>query len=181
VLKRLVRDKYLTFDPTRKPYNYFPNPSTIKKDSGKLFHYKAIADFVIDSMKKGKLKEFKVELKLGEKGTIEPDVFMIWNNTPLFVEVQRSNQYSKKYMETKLKRYEEYYHSDDWKSFHWQPKNKPPIFPYIWIVSETEYKIPTHFKPNLKVFQSKNIDEFIKKYFPKKPPVNTNNKWGDLT
>jgi hypothetical protein len=165
VLKRLVRDKFLTFDPTRKPYNYFPNPTTIKKDSGKLFHYKAIADFIIESAIKGKLKEFMVERKLGEKGTVEPDVFMIWNKTPFFVEVQRSNQYSKKYMEKKLKRYEDYFYSDEWKNLQWQPKDKPPRFPYIWIVSDTPYKLePQQFK----VYQTKTVDEFIDKYIPKK-------------
>lgn len=162
VLKRLVRDNYLTYDPTRKPYNYFLNPSPIKKDSGKIFHFKAIADFVISAIKQGGMKEYDIEIKLGDKGTVEPDVFMIWQKSPFFVEVQRSNQYSKSYMEKKFKRYEDYYNYGDWSNFSWQRQDKP-VFPYIWIVSDNQYTIKT----DLKVFQSKSVEDFVSKYFKK--------------
>lgn len=164
VLKRLQRDKYITCDNTRRPYLYFPVPSSVRKDSGKLFHFKAIADFVIEAKRLGKLKDYEIEIKLGGKGTVEPDVFMIWNNSPFFVEVQRSNKYSKKYMETKFKRYEEYFHSNEWTQLHWQNPQKP-VFPLIWVVSDTEYKIETFLRG---VYQSKDVQGFKDKYMKPK-------------
>ena len=48
-----------------------------------------------------KPKVFEVEPKVGEKGTVEPDVFAIWRKAPFYIEVQR-NIYSAKVFKAKL-------------------------------------------------------------------------------
>jgi len=157
VLKRLQRDGHLTCDVTTRPYNYFPIPSTVRKGSTKISHYKAIANFIIETMRLGDLKEFQVEPKMGNKGTVEPDIFMIWNNAPVFVEIQTSNSQYAKYMKKKLDRYEDYYISEEWKKLHWQRNVKH--FPYILVISDKPYEIdiPT----DLKVFQATSMSDFV--------------------
>jgi hypothetical protein len=164
VLKRLQRDGHIDCDLSRRPYFYFPNPSTVKKNSGKVPHFLSIADLFIEARKFGNVGEYEVEIKLGKKGTVEPDLFMIWNKAPMFVEVQLSKAYSKKFMNKKLERYENYYSSGAWKELHWQPANKK-YFPYILIVSETKYSLP---ETPFRVIQVKSMEEFYEKYVPKK-------------
>ncbi|MFB7140761.1 hypothetical protein ACFCYN_14000 [Gottfriedia sp. NPDC056225] len=94
---------------------------------------------------------YDVEVKLGSKSTVEPDAFMIFNNTPFFVEVQLTH-YSKSIMNEKLKRYEAYFHSYEWVSLQWQPEQ--PFFPYIVIFSEHHYEIDTFLQVIL--FKSAN-------------------------
>lgn len=163
VLKRLQRDGHVLCDPTRRPYLYFPNPSTLKKDSGKLSHFKAIADFYIEASEIGKVREFEVEIKLGEKGTVEPDMFMVWNQTPFFVEVENS-VHTNKQMNKKMERYVDYFYSDKWKELSWQLKEKK-FFPYVVIVADQTHKLnPVPFK----LFQVKSMKEFHDLHFPKK-------------
>jgi hypothetical protein len=160
VMKRLRDQNFVEHDPTFNIYNYFLKPSPIKKTSSKLLHYKAIADFVIEAKKLGNVTDFDVEVKLGEKGTVEPDLFMIWNNAPFFVEVQLSNYYSKNYMEKKLERYKEYYDQGNWRGLPWQQEKKK-FFPYVLIICDHTYNVQ---KPPLKIFQAKSMTDFVSRY-----------------
>lgn len=130
VLLRLRRDGHISASKERRMYTYFPSKS-IKKDSSKLNHFLAIADFYCEISKHDKIKRFDVEPKIGGKGYPEPDVFMIWRGTPFFIEVQMSDYSSKQWLE-KLNRYEQYYHTNDWQKLDWQPKDKK-VLPMIWV------------------------------------------------
>lgn len=158
VLKRLRRDSYVNVSMDRRKYVYFPAPSTMKKDSAKIPHFLAIADFYVDICKHEKPYAFQVEPKLGDKGFPEPDVFMIWKGNPFFVEIQRSN-YTEKIMADKFKRYEHYYLTDKWHSLPWQPKEKAPIFPRLWVLSDSLYSIVTPYR----LYQTKTVDEIFSK------------------
>lgn len=153
VLKRLTLNNKIEVDRSTQPYNYFTSPCNMKKDSQKIPHFKAIADFYIELCKYKKPTRFEVEYKVGDKGKIEPDIFMEWNGAPFFVEIQRVI-YTKKVMNKKMKLYRDYYYSEDWKT-------ESKYFPYIWVISDHIYKID--FEP-LKVMQSKDVKEFVRKY-----------------
>jgi Replication-relaxation len=159
VMKRLRDRKLVDCDTTSTPYNYFPNPSPIRKDSMKLLHFKAITNFFIEAAKLGHVAEFEIEFKPGKKGSIEPDLFMIWNNAPFFVEIQR-NVYSKKVIDTKMERYRDYFDSEEWKELPWQRSDKK-FFPYILIITDHKYHIN---KPPLKVFEASSMTDFVSKY-----------------
>jgi hypothetical protein len=163
VLKRLQRDGHVSCDLSRRPYVYFPEPSTVSKKSSKLNHFMSIADLVIEAGKVGKLTEYEVEVKLGKKGTVEPDLFMVWNKAPMFVEVQTANIQKSNYMKKKLERYEEYYDSGAWRELHWQRPDKK-YFPYVIIVSAHQYALP---ETPFKVIQVKSMTEFVEKYVKK--------------
>lgn len=153
VLKRLRRDDHISCSKERRQYLYFPNPS-IKKDSAKINHFLAIVDFYKELGRVERPKVFEVEPKYG-KGQPEPDVFMIWQRAPFYVEIQRS-VYSEKVMKEKIQRYEQYYYSDQWKLEAWQPEERK-VFPRLWILSETGYNIIAPFK----CVQSKTVAEMI--------------------
>lgn len=138
VMKRLRRDGIVDCATDRRKYVYFPKPTTIKKDSAKLGHFLAIAEFYREIRAIEEPRIFHVEPKLGAKGTAEPDVFMIWRGAPWYVEVQRS-QFSDKVMRDKLARYGEYYVGATWEQEPWQPHNKR-VFPYVWIVGKGAYR-----------------------------------------
>lgn len=160
VLKRLRRDGYVIADTSASPYNYFLNPSPIKKDSKKIPHFNALSNFYIELAKFQTPTLFEVEPKPAQfKGGIEPDIFMIWLGSPLFVEIQRSI-YSAKVMQQKINRYLAYFESDEWKKADWQGEKK--FFPYIWIITDYVYNLDT--KDTLKVLQTKNVQEFQDKY-----------------
>lgn len=167
VLKRLRRDGHIEVNMDMQPYLYFPAPSTMKKDSAKIGHFLKIVQFYKDCMNYEVPKLFQVEPKYGAKGFVEPDVFMLWRRAPFFVEIQRSI-YSKKVMDGKIKRYEDYYHSGEWKKESWQPQNKK-IFPPIIMVTETKYAIDS---TNIRVFQVANLKEFLNIISP--PPLKVN-------
>lgn len=150
VLKRLRDRGLVDCDTSRRPYIYFANPSPIRKDSMKLPHFLSIVDFYIEASKYGKITRFEVEFKTGEKGSIEPDIFMIWNNAPFFVEVQRS-VYTKKVMGQKMERYEKYYNQEEW-------RRVTQYFPYILIITEHTYDLS---ESSLRVFQASSIPKFI--------------------
>lgn len=133
VLLRLKRDGHLSASAERRMYTYFPAKS-IKKNSSKLEHYLSIVDFYCNINKNSKPYKFDVEPKLAEKGVPEPDVFLIWNRTAFFVEIQRSN-YTQKQWQEKMNRYEQYYLSGLWKGLEWQRADKP-LFPIVWIVGK---------------------------------------------
>lgn len=158
VMKRLRRDGYVTACTESQPYNYFLNPSPIKKDSKKIPHFNAISSFYVEASNIQVPSLFDVEPKPTEfKGGIEPDIFMIWLGSPLFVEIQRSI-YSAKVMQQKINRYKTYFESDEWMKLGWQKEKK--VFPYIWIITDYKYKLDD-VSP-LQIFQTKGVDEFMK-------------------
>lgn len=154
VLKRLRRDGYIDVNTEMEPYIYFPKPSSVKKDSQKIPHFLSIVDFYKQIKQHQEPKQFIVEPKYG-KEYMEPDIFMIWQGAPFFVEIQRS-VYTEKVMRAKLERYEKYFYSEEWKDEAWQPTNKK-FFPYIWIIADIHYKIDTE----LRVYQTRNVKGFL--------------------
>lgn len=154
VMKRLERDGHVKVHRSTRPYSYYPATSNIRPNSTKVPHFLEIASFYVSLCKYAVPSKFEVEWKVGEKGKIEPDVFMIWNGAPFFVEIQR-NHYTKKVMDAKEKRYLEYFYSDEW-------KKHSEFFPFIWIKTETKYN-DLKWDP-LKVHQSKSVKSFVKKY-----------------
>ena len=156
VMKRLRRDGHVEVNTNRQPYVYFPMPSPIKKDGQKVDHFLEIVRFYRDLCAYGQPQVFTVEPKYGS-AYMEPDVFMIWKGAPFFVEIQR-HQYSTAVMAAKIKRYEAYARSGEWRKLPWQPKGQP-VFPYIWIVGEARYNLQTKM---LRVFQSKGVSEFLR-------------------
>lgn len=156
VLKRLSRDGYIEVSNNQQPYIYFPSPSSIKKDSAKIPHFLAIAQFYLSLLIFEPPKEFIVEPKY-EKGNMEPDAFMIWRKAPFFVEIQRSI-YSKKVMDVKFSRYEAYFSSRKWEEECWQPKDRK-VFPRVLIITDTKYETSTHSQ--IRYLQVQNVQQFI--------------------
>lgn len=132
VLKRLRRDGHIKCSTERKKYVYYCAERKVKSDSQKIGHFLSISKFYRDIFRIEKPRFFSVEPKLGGKGMPEPDAFMIWKNTPFYVEIQRS-KYTKPQMQEKMNRYEKYYLSGDWQNEAWQIPQKK-IFPPVWII-----------------------------------------------
>ncbi|SDO78496.1 replication-relaxation family protein [Halobacillus aidingensis] len=157
VMKRLERDDKVKVHRSTRPYSYYPQKSNIRPNSTKVPHFLAIADFYVQLCKYATPSKFEVEWKTGSKGSIEPDIFMIWNGAPFFVEIQR-NHYTKKVMDAKKEKYTSYFYSQAW-------KEHSDYFPFLWIVSETKYK-GLEWDP-LRVYQSDTVSTFISKYMKK--------------
>lgn len=92
-----------------------------------------------------------IEPKVGTKGTVKPDLFCIFRNTPFFIEVQRS-VYSEKVMSEKIDCYEQLYDSREWKKFKWEQEGKE-IFLIIILITDMHYSINSE----LRVFQFPDI------------------------
>ncbi|WP_085523831.1 helix-turn-helix domain-containing protein [Tuberibacillus sp. Marseille-P3662] len=170
VLKRLRRDGYIEADTNTRPFMYFPKPTTVKKGSSKISHFLKIVECYKEMRKIGGIKQFEVEPKFGDKGTIEPDIFTIWQNAPFFIEVQNSLTYSNKNMRDKLERYKAYKRSELWKELSWQVYGKE-VFPTVLIITDKNYD--TSFVNDFKVYQAKIISNFYHRFFPKKKVI----KW----
>lgn len=155
VLQRLSLKRLIRADKSLRPYRYYLTDSKIKMDSQKSNHFSSIADVYIDLLKVDKPSFFEVEPKFGEKGTVEPDIFAIWRGTPFLIEVQRS-VYTKKVMDAKVKRYESFYESKEWKQY-------TDKFPIILIITEHKYQITS----SLTIRQSRSFSEFTQKYLLK--------------
>jgi len=156
VLKRLRREGYIIANENHVPYIYFSNPPAIKFNSQKVNHYLAIVDFYISVNRYSKPSVFQVEPRYGAN-FMQPDIFMIWNGTPIFVEIQNSI-YSVNLMNEKFNRYLHYYQSNEWKSEGWD-LTKEPCFPLIWIVSKkTNY--PLSFA-DLTIIQTSDVESFF--------------------
>src|SRR4051812_38023872 len=155
VLKRLRRDGYIEVNTNHHPYLYFISPAPIKMDSTKIPHFLKIVEFYKNVKAYEDPESFIVEPKYG-KGYMEPDAFMIWKRAPFFVEIQRSI-YSDKIMKEKVKRYEEYFLSNEWQQEPWQPANKK-VFPVVILITETHYKIDSSL---VKFYQVPNISELM--------------------
>ena len=155
VLKRLRRDGLIEANKDLQPYLYFLSPSPIKKDSTKIPHFLRIVEFYKSVKKYEEPRIFHIEPKYG-KGYMEPDVFMIWKRSPFFVEIQRS-VYSERVMTEKVKRYEAYFLSNEWKKEPWQPVNRK-VFPVVLLLTDTRYKISSSY---VRFIQISNIDNLI--------------------
>ncbi|WP_424766282.1 replication-relaxation family protein [Paenibacillus sp. sgz302251] len=158
VLLRLRRDGVIGVSKERRKYIYFPDRS-IKKDSSKIGHFLAIAEFYREIRKHEAPTMFEVEPKLGSKGLPEPDVFTTWKRTPFFVEIQNS-RFSSSVMQAKMKRYEAYYASGIWEQASWQPPQGKKLFPFVWIIGEGRYDVG---KPSFKVLQG-TVEQIISMY-----------------
>jgi hypothetical protein len=164
VMNRLkLRGEVVVNDKVR-PFEYMRKPAPFSFRSNKRLHFGEIADTFIQATEVGNIRDFEIEIKLGKKGTVEPDIYMNFNRVPMFVEVQRSKQWTKTFMEKKLDRYEEYFYSDAWKEERWQTSEKK-VFPIILIVSPHEYTIKD--RP-FSILQAKDMYDFAKKYVKKK-------------
>lgn len=152
-LKRL-RDRGLIEAYTKtQPYTYFPKPCRIKKDGQKVNHFVAIADFYLQLKRAGgELKFFHVEP--GYTNYVRPDICVSWKDAVFFVEIQCSH-YTQEMMDDKMKRYREYFKSDEWKDLRFQRENS--AFPNIWIVADHTYKIEK--KQGMRVLQTKDVKE----------------------
>jgi len=159
VLKRLRRDGYITAntDKAFHQYIYFPNPTTIKKNSQKVDHYLLIAQIYIDMMKYDAVKQYDIEPILD--GFI-PDAFARWKGSRWFIEAQNS-LYTAKQTEQKLKQYLEWYQSEEWKYTQFVNTNKP-IFPHVLIIGKVNKKVDVSDYP-FPIAQAESIDEFMKK------------------
>lgn len=135
VLKRLTRDGLISVSKRERMYIYFPAKS-IKHNSQKIEHYLAIVRFYLEVRKIQEPDRFEVEPRYGKKGTIEPDIEMVWFGRPFFVEVQRHGFDKSK----SFNLYEEYYMTEDWHELPWQNKSNPR-FPYVWIYGVGKYEI----------------------------------------
>lgn len=156
VLNRLRLQGHITANINQQPYVYFVNPSPIKKDSQKIPHFLSIVDFYKQVRKYQEPNIFTIEPKF-DKGLCEPDIFMFFNKTPFFVEIQK-NHYSSKVINAKIQRYERYFSSGQWKHDHWQKKDNL-MFPYVWFITDTRYSIKSS---NFTILQSKTVKELIK-------------------
>lgn len=161
VLKRLRRDGYIEVNTNHQPYLYFPSPASIKKDSTKIPHFLKIVEFYRSLLKFEEPRSFIVEPKYG-KGYMEPDAFMIWKRAPFFVEIQRS-VYSERVIKEKVKRYEEYFFSNQWQEETWQPANKK-VFPATIILTDTRYNIESSY---VRFIQVQNINQLVNMFEPK--------------
>lgn len=150
VLKRLTRDGLISVSKRERMYVYFPAKS-IKHNSQKIDHYLAIVKFYRDVRKIKEPDRFEVEPRYGKKGTIEPDIEMIWFKLPFFVEVQRHGFDKAK----SFKLYEDYHATDEWKELTWQDRNNAR-FPYVWIYGTGKYE--TDKSENVRFYHSDILD-----------------------
>lgn len=165
VLKRLQDRNYIKAFKSFQPFVYAPVESKIKESSQKILHFLAIADTFIEMKKYNEPTHVLVEPKFAEKGAIEPDLFCIFKKTPFFIEIQR-NVYSDKVINEKIGRYETFYHSEVWKEFEWQRKDKK-VFPIILFITNTRYNIETSV---LRIVQAPNVTNLIHLFEPKSTP-----------
>lgn len=154
VMNRLVLQGLVKVDRTARPYNYFHHETKMKLDSQKIPHYKSIAQVYLDLCEITVPTVFEVEPKLGKKGTVEVDVYAVWNGAPMYIEKQRT-RYTLKVMNEKINRYRDYADSKTW-------RNYTESFPYILMLSDTMYDIDNQ---DLAIYQAKDVKHFIQKYF----------------
>lgn len=157
VLLRLLRDGEIQRTTKYTPYLYFGPDVQIKKNSQKIGHFLAILKTYKEIRKHGKIESFLVEPKYGNKGGVEPDVYMYFRETPFFIEVQNSI-YSQKQMEEKLERYIDLFNS----GYMATP------FPHVLILSEQRYALDADYP--FKVFQAETFSHFINSMKREKAP-----------
>ncbi|MDD1515697.1 hypothetical protein [Priestia megaterium] len=96
----------------------------------------------------------------GRKGGIEPDLFCIFKGSPFWIEIQR-NQYSEQKMQAKINLYEEFFFSDEWQASHWQPEDRPALFPSIILITPVRYAVNSE---HIRIIQVASIHELMEKY-----------------
>lgn len=154
VTKRLSREGYIDVDTSQRPYVYFSYPNTIRKGSQKIRHFLAIVDVYKQLLRTERPKIFQVEPKY-KKGYMEPDIFTIWCKSPFFIEVQNSI-YNKATIQTKIKRYESYFRSMEWKK---SLGNRNIIWYFLpLILTDLKYPISSS---NFRIFQAPSIQHFL--------------------
>ncbi|MED4399748.1 replication-relaxation family protein [Metabacillus fastidiosus] len=159
-LKRLRDRGYIEANTNMQPYVYFPKPSRIKQDGQKVAHFLKIADFYLQLEKAGgNIKFVHIEPQYMDN-KLRPDMCVHWRGKVWFVEIQNSH-YTHKVMNEKLKRYQTFYDSGEWKELPFAKK-----FPFVWIVADHKYKIEVD---GFRVFQSKSVDDFLQQIEPVKP------------
>lgn len=162
-LKRLRDRGYIEANTNEQPYVYFPKPARIKQDGQKVAHFLKIADFFLQLAKVGPcsdIKFFHIEPQYTDVG-VRPDICMMWRGSVWFVEIQNSH-YTHKVMSEKFRRYQAFHDSGKWRDLPFQTNNAP--FPYVWIVADHTYKIDAK---GFRVYQSKNVSDFLAKIKPK--------------
>lgn len=166
VLTRLFRAGLIDRSTDYIPYLYFPVEKPIKKDSAKVRHFLEIVRVYRDMIKVERPSVFTVEAKYGPKYA-QPDIFTVWKSSPLWIEVQRSH-YTQQVMNEKIERYELLKESGIIDAEPWQPKNKPPVFPAILILSPTRYAVESD---SLTIMQAQSISDFLQKMNVQSPPA----------
>jgi len=161
VLKRLRRDGYIDANTSRQPYVYFPKDSKMKRNSQKINHFLAIVNVYKQLLVYEEPRTMTIEPKYGSKGYMEPDMFVIWRESPFFIEIQKT-QYTDKQMGEKLQRYEQYYQSGLWQDESWQKERK--VFPFLLVISNTPYPISSN---TFRIFQACSVHEFVEQMQPK--------------
>jgi hypothetical protein len=153
-LLRLYRQKLINRFTNCQPYLYFPADKSIKKNSAKISHFLKIVDVYIEMSRIKPPRLFVVEPKFS-KGLAEPDIFVIWKGSPLFIEVQRST-YSEKVMAEKVARYEALFESGILVDEPWQPVERK-VFPAVLVLTDTRYPVISR---NVRILQASSIGEF---------------------
>ena len=161
VMVRLYRLGLIERTQQYSPTVYLPVGAKMKKNSQKILHFLSILDVYKQMCTYSVPKHVVVEDKpTGRKGGIEPDLFCIFKGSPFWIEIQR-NQYSEQKMQVKINLYEEFFFSDEWKSLHWQPEERAPIFPSVILITPVRYAVSSDY---IRIIQVTSIHELMEKY-----------------
>ncbi|MEW4212259.1 hypothetical protein Q0O85_27455 [Priestia megaterium] len=161
VMVRLYRLGLIERTQQYSPTVYLPVDAKIKKNSQKILHFLSILDFYKQMCTYSTPKQVIVEDKpTRRKGGIEPDLFCIFKGSPFWIEIQR-NQYSEHKMQEKINLYEDFFFSDEWKSLHWQPEDRSPIFPSVILITPVRYAVSSD---HIRIIQVASIHELMEKY-----------------
>ncbi|MCF6800364.1 hypothetical protein L1M59_30090, partial [Bacillus sp. ET1] len=161
VMVRLYRLGLIERTQQYSPTVYLPVDAKIKKNSQKILHFLSILDVYKQMCSYSMPRHVIVEDKpTGRKGGIEPDLFCIFKGSPFWIEIQR-NQYSEQKMQAKINLYEEFFFSNEWKILHWQPGDRPAIFPSIILITPVRYALSSD---HIRLIQVGSIHELMEKY-----------------
>jgi len=161
VMVRLYRLGLIERTQQYSPTVYLPVDAKIKKNSQKILHFLSILDVYKQMCTYSTPKQVIVEDKpTGRKGGIEPDLFCIFKGSPFWIEIQR-NQYTEQKMQAKVNLYEEFFFSDEWRSLHWQPEDRPVLFPSVILITPVRYAVTSDY---IRIIQVASIHELMEKY-----------------
>lgn len=156
VLKKLVDRGYLIQNKSFQPYVYHIKGTKIKQNGQKVSQYLQFADIYLDMLKHGSVKRIDIEPRY--RGVeVRPDMFCVWKGSLWFIECQNS-LFSEKQMNEKLQRYEKLFLNGQYKQLPFQIYEKKPM-PNVLIIGEgVPYPVTSK---HIRIFQSKNIDDFM--------------------
>ncbi|MDC0706768.1 hypothetical protein [Priestia sp. AB] len=161
VMVRLYRLGLIERTQQYSPMVYLPVDAKIKKNSQKILHFLSILEIYKQMCTYSTPKHVIVEDKpTGRKGGIEPDLFCIFKGSPFWIEIQR-NQYSEQKMQAKINLYEEFFFSDEWQASHWQPEDRPALFPSIILITPVRYAVNSE---HIRIIQVASIHKLMEKY-----------------